>query len=240
MPVPVPGVGLPTPEAKSAYVSRMFGAIARRYDLMNRLMSVGLDGGWRRAAVAALDPQPGSLVLDVGSGTGDFLELLAARGCRPVGADFCVPMMAAGRRRRTGASASAPLVAGDALALPFPDGCFDGLVNGFLLRNVADLDAALAELRRVLRPGAAAVCLEITWPRLPLFRELFALYFGRLVPLVGRLVSGDAEAYSYLPRSVAAFVTAPELAQRMAAAGFREVSFRTLALGTVAVHRGVR
>ncbi len=92
----------------------------------------------------------------------------------------------------------------------------------------------------MLRPGAAAVCLEITWPRLPLFRELFALYFGRLVPLVGRLVSGDAEAYSYLPRSVAAFVTAPELAQRMAAAGFREVSFRTLALGTVAVHRGVR
>lgn len=240
MPVPVPGVGLPAPEAKSAYVSRMFGAIAKRYDLMNRLMSAGLDGGWRRAAVAALDPQPGNLVLDVGTGTGDFLDLLAARGCRPVGADFSVPMLAAGRARRTGARAAAPLTAGDALSLPFPDATFDGLINGFLLRNVADLDRALAELRRVLKPGAVAVCLEITWPRLPVFREAFSFYFGRVVPLVGGAISGDREAYAYLPRSVAAFVSAPELAQRMQTVGFREVTYRPLALGTVAVHRGMR
>lgn len=240
MPVPVPGVVLPPPEAKSAYVSRMFGAIAGRYDLMNRLMSAGHDGGWRRAAVAMLDPRPGDLVLDVGTGTGDFLDLLAARGCRPVGADFSVPMMMAGRRRRSGARAVAPLAAGDALALPFADGTFDGLVNGFLLRNVADLDRALAELRRVLKPGAPAVCLEITWPRLPVFRQAFSFYFGRIVPLLGGAISGERDAYRYLPQSVAAFVSAPELARRMTGVEFREVTYRPLALGTVAVHRGVR
>lgn len=238
MPVPVSGVGLPEPEAKSGYVNRVFGSIAGHYDLMNRLMTAGMDRGWRRAAVEMLAPKAGSLVLDVGAGTGDFLDLLEERGCRPVGADFSLPMLVAGRDRRP--SRQAPLLAADALALPFADEAFDGLVNGFLLRNVADLDAALSELLRVLKPGAVAVCLEITWPRLPLFREAFALYFGRLVPLVGRLISGDREAYSYLPRSVAAFLTPPELAQRMQDAGFQDVSYRTLALGAVAVHRGRR
>jgi len=238
--VPVPGLGLPTPAAKSGYVSRMFGSIAGHYDLMNRLMTAGMDRGWRRAAVRALAPVPGSLILDVGTGTGDFLDLLAERDCRAVGTDFSLPMMLAGRARRAADGRAAPLLAGDALALPFADQSFDGLLNGFLLRNVADLDRALSELRRVLKPGAAAVCLEITWPRAPIFRQAFGLYFGRLVPLVGRAISGDPEAYSYLPRSVAAFVTAPELAERMRTAGFREVTYRTLALGTVAIHRGVR
>jgi len=238
--VPIPGLGLPAPAAKSGYVSRMFGSIAKHYDLMNRVMTAGMDRGWRRAAVKALAPTPGGLVLDVGTGTGDFLDLLSQLGCRAVGADFSLPMMLAGRARRAADGRAAPLLAGDALALPFADGTFDGLVNGFLLRNVADLDQAFSELRRVLRPGAAAVCLEITWPRAPIFRQAFGLYFGRLVPLVGRAISGDPEAYSYLPASVAAFVTASELAERMREAGFREVSYRTLALGTVAIHRGIR
>jgi demethylmenaquinone methyltransferase/2-methoxy-6-polyprenyl-1,4-benzoquinol methylase len=231
---------LPSRQEKPAYVSRMFGGIAGHYDLMNRLMTAGRDGAWRAAAVRWLDPQPGHLVLDVGTGTGDFLPLLAGRGCQAVGADFSLPMMRAGREKLARASAPVSLVAGDAMRLPFPDATFDGLVNGFLLRNVADLDAALAEMRRVLKPGGLAVCLEITWPRLPLFREAFGLYFGRLVPLLGRLISRDPEAYSYLPSSVAAFVSASELAERMQAVGFREVAYRRLALGAVALHRGVR
>lgn len=233
-------MSLPSPSDKAAYVSRMFASIAGRYDLMNRLMTAGRDRAWRAAAVAWLDPRPGQVVLDLGTGTGDFLPLLAGHGCRSVGADFSLPMMQAGRAKLARASAPVSLVAGDATRLPFADATFDGLVNGFLLRNVADLDAALAEMLRVLKPGGRVVCLEITWPRLPLFREGFGLYFGRLVPLVGRLISRDAAAYSYLPSSVAAFLSAPELAGRMRAAGFQEVAWRRLALGAVALHRGQR
>jgi len=240
VPVPLPGVSLPDPDAKSRYVQRMFGSIARHYDLMNRVMTAGADRAWRRRAVEWLAPSPGDLVLDVGCGTGDFLPLLHARGCRAIGADFSLPMMLAGRSRLPSTGQAFPLLAGDAMALPFADCVFDGVVNGFLLRNVARLDQALGELRRVLKPGAAAVCLEITWPRTPVFRDLFGLYFGRLVPLLGRAISGDGGAYSYLPQSVAAFVSAPELAERMWAAGFREVRYRTLALGTVALLRAVR
>jgi len=223
---------------KARNVSRMFASIARRYDLMNRLMTFGRDRVWRRLAVVALACQAGDVVLDVGTGTADFLPLLADCGYRAVGVDFSLAMMLAGRSKLSASNSRTALVAGDALHLPFADNSFAGLINGFLLRNVADLPAALTEMRRVVKPGGRIVCLELTWPTLPLFRQAFALYFRHLVPLIGGLVSGQRDAYTYLPRSVAAFVSVRELAALMKQVGLRDVRYRRLALGTVALHVG--
>jgi len=224
---------------KARYVERLFAGIAEHYDLMNRLMSFGRDGAWRRRALAELACGRGDLVLDVGTGTGDFLPLLAGRGCRAVGADLTPVMMLAGRKKLAPYRGRAYLLAGDTLHLPFADHSFDGIINGFLLRNVADLPAALAEMRRVLRPGGRLVCLEITWPRVPLFRQIFGLYFGRVVPLLGGLISGRREAYAYLPRSVQAFVSARELMSLMTEAGLGEVRYKRLALGAVGLATSV-
>ena len=251
-----------TPDPKATYVSGMFGRIAPRYDLMNWLMTLGMDRGWRRAAVAELGCRSGDRVLDAGSGTLDFLPLLLRAGCAPVGADFALPMMVAGRHKIErlqgewvppavprpeegpdqacvrSPGAMPELAAADAQRLPFADGSFDGVVTGFMLRNVADLAAALREMTRVLRPGGRFVCLELTWPRSPVFRRLFALYFGGIVPMVGWLVSGQRDAYRYLPRSVTAFAPPPALASLMTAVGLREVRYRLLGFGAVALHVG--
>ncbi len=233
-------LSLPTGAEKLRYVRRMFTGIAGRYDFMNRVMTLGMDRAWRRAAVAELGCSPGDLVLDVGTGTGDFLCLLAGLGCRAVGLDLTADMMRAGQGKLTRLSTRPSFVQGDAVRLPFPDDCFEGLVNGFLLRNVADLPGALAEMARVVRPGGRVACLEITWPSVPIFREVFGVYFGRMVPVMGRLLTGDGDAYSYLPRSVAAFVSPVELAALMAEAGLRQVRYRPMALGAVALHVGVK
>lgn len=222
------------------YITRMFAAISHRYDLMNRLMTGWQDQRWRRLAVQELGAPTGSLVLDVGTGTGDFLPLLVAAGYRAVGADFTYAMMAQGRKKLANPVKHTAFVAGDALALPFPDETFDGLVNGFLLRNLADLPRGLAEMRRVVKPGARVVCLEITNPTLPVFRQLFDLYFGRLVPLLGGLISGRPDAYTYLPESVRRFVSPDQLKALMEAAGLRHVRYRRLALGTVTIHVGTK
>ncbi|MHB0876144.1 MAG: class I SAM-dependent methyltransferase [Anaerolineae bacterium] len=262
------------PEGKATYVSGMFGRIARRYDAMNWLMTLGRDRGWRRASVAALDCRPGSLVLDAGTGTLDFLPLLAKQDCRSVGVDFSLPMMIAGRHKverlrggrawqamplpadtgpATDAAAGRPepapvgarawqamplLAAADAQQLPFADASFDGVVTGFMLRNVDNLTAALREMTRVLRPGGRFVCLELTWPRSPVFRRLFSLYFGRVVPLLGGLISGQRDAYDYLPRSVATFAPPAALASLMSVVGLHDVHYRLLAMGSVALHVG--
>jgi len=129
---------------------------------------------------------------------------------------------------------------GDALRLPFPDGSFDAVVNGFMLRNVTDVEAALAEMARVVRPGGRVVCLEMTWPRASLSQPLFRLYFGGLVPLLGRLLTGHAEAYRYLPRSVETFLSPEELAATMERGGLSRVRYRLLMMGTVTLHVGER
>lgn len=230
---------VPTDE-KAKYVNRMFAAISHRYDLMNWLMTFGQDQAWRRVAVAEVAPPPDGVILDVGTGTGDFLPLLAsaAPGVRAFGVDFTYAMMAQGLEKLNGYGARTVFVAGDALCLPFPDDTFDELVNGFLLRNVADLQQALAEMRRVVKPGGRVVCLEITNPTLPVFRDLFQLYFHRVVPLIGGIISGRPDAYTYLPQSVARFVSPDELAQLMEDVGLGHVRYRLLALGTVAIHVG--
>jgi demethylmenaquinone methyltransferase/2-methoxy-6-polyprenyl-1,4-benzoquinol methylase len=253
---------LPSPERKAFYVQDMFGRIAHRYDLMNRLMTLGRDRAWRRYTVSQLglvkgqpvpagqSPAP-SLVLDVATGTGDlaFEALRQYPGAWVYGLDFVPQMLDLARQKAVALGQDMPqrsehrslhLLAGDALRLPFVDGTFDGVVTGFAMRNVTDIPAAFAEMARVTRPGGRVACLEIAKPSTPLFRQLFALYFYRLVPLLGGLITGQRSAYTYLPHSLTAFLTPDEIVKVMCQTGWRDVRYKRLMLGTVAVHVGVR
>jgi len=227
----------------------MFARIAPRYDLMNALMTAGRHQAWRRKAARLAAPASGGLVLDLATGTGDFaLAFLGETRIRGVvGVDFVEGMLRLGREklrgRETRGSRDARrvhLVAGDALVLPFRDATFVGVASAFLLRNLADLPAGLAEMRRVTVPGGAVVALEITQPTLPGWRAAFRLYFHHVVPQVGALVAGDRAAYAYLPDSVDRFVTPPELARLMGEAGLVDVRIVRMGLGTVTIHVGRR
>ena len=222
----------------------MFGRIARRYDLMNTLMTAGLDRGWRRAAVRAASPPRGGLALDVGTGTARLAALLARAmpAGRVVGVDLSTAMLRAGQaylwQRDEGGTVA--LVVGDVLALPFPDARFDCLTSAFAARNLADLEAGFREQVRVVKPGTPVVCLELSWPRSSLMRAFFGVYFGRIVPLLGGLIAGDRAAYSYLPASVRVFPAPEALADVMRRAGLLDVRWRRLGFGTVALHVGRR
>jgi demethylmenaquinone methyltransferase/2-methoxy-6-polyprenyl-1,4-benzoquinol methylase len=223
-------------------VRTMFTRIAGRYDLMNSLMTGGRHHAWRRIAAAAVAAAPAGLALDLATGTGDLA--LAVRAAAPgrvvVGADFSEAMLRLARAKlRARAAGDVPLLAADALALPFADKTFACVTSAFLLRNLADLAAGLEEMRRVTEPGGLVAALEITRPGLPGWDTAFGLYFNRLVPLIGAAVAGDRAAYTYLPRSVERFVTPAELALLMQRAGLREVRYRRLGLGTIALHVGV-
>lgn len=255
---------LPAPEGKAHYVKHMFSRIAHRYDLMNRLMTFGRDQAWRQYTVAMAvgdssnsgsvgchgDSVPGSgsgradepWVLDVATGTGDLaLEVLRQwPAAKVTGLDFTPEMLVAARQKVDGVDAEIDLMAGDALHLPYLDGSYDAVVTGFALRNVTDIPAAFAEMARVTRPGGRVACLEIAKPRTPLFRQLFGLYFYRLVPIVGGLISGQRSAYTYLPHSLTGFLTPDEIAEVMRETGWQGVGYKRLMLGTVAVHVGVR
>jgi demethylmenaquinone methyltransferase/2-methoxy-6-polyprenyl-1,4-benzoquinol methylase len=221
-------------------VRAMFGRIAGRYDLMNRLMTLGRDRAWRRATVQAVAPTPGSRALDLGCGTGDLTLELARHGPRlTVGLDPVPGMLAAAEAKLAG-EAGVALVEGDGLRLPFADATFEVVASGFVMRNVADLPAALREQRRVLRPGGRVAILELTPLTFPVAAQLFRLYFHRIVPLVGGLIAGDRGAYSYLPASVDRFPDARRLAAMLVEAGFERVRYRRFMLGTVALHVGER
>ena len=237
---------LPQPEGKAVYVQQMFGAIARRYDSTNRLMTLGRDQSWRRYTVAQALGEPGPLrVLDVATGTGDLgLEALRQQPeALVIGVDF-VPDMLHLAQHKAGTAAPGPaplhLTAGDALNLPFSDGAFDAIVTGFALRNVTDIPAVFAEMARVTRPGGRVACLEIAKPQTPFFRQLFGLYFYRLVPIIGGWLTGQPAAYSYLPNSLTGFLTPDEIAEVMRHSGWHQVSYKRLMLGVVAVHVGRR
>ena len=212
-------------------VRTMFDRIAPVYDLMNRVMTLGLDRRWRRAAVLeAVDP--GDRVLDVCCGTGD-LALEARRvGAQVVGVDFSKAMLARARRREP----AIEWIRADALALPLADSSFDAATIGFGLRNLDDLDRGLRELPRVLKAGGSLAVLEIPRPRAPL-RWFYALWFDRAVPLLGKLLPGGA-AYTYLPASVRRFPGPEELAELLRSAGFENVRYRLFAGGIVALHVG--
>jgi demethylmenaquinone methyltransferase/2-methoxy-6-polyprenyl-1,4-benzoquinol methylase len=222
----------------------MFGRIAPRYDLLNTLMTFGMDADWRARAVAAAAPPPDGRALDVGTGTGALALALARAMPRGhvVGVDFTGPMIARAPARAgaAGLAEQARFAQADALRLPFPDTNFDCVTSAFVVRNVADLAQAFREQARVLRPGGRAVCLELTRPRLPLFRQVFAWYFHGWVPRLGALVAGDAAAYTYLPESVDHFPDPATLAEIIRQAGFARVRYEVLGLGTVSLHVGER
>jgi demethylmenaquinone methyltransferase / 2-methoxy-6-polyprenyl-1,4-benzoquinol methylase len=210
----------------------MFDRIAPVYDTMNRVMTGGLDVRWRRRAARAV-VRPGDRVLDAACGTGDLAIADAEAGAREVvGLDFSPRMLERARRKST----EIEWVQGDLLALPFPDGSFDAATVGFGVRNVADLERGLRELRRVLRPGGRLGVLEITRPRGPV-RPFFTLWFDRIVPLLGRALPGGA-AYTYLPASVRRFPGAEELAALLSRCGFADVRFDLLGGSIVALHTG--
>jgi demethylmenaquinone methyltransferase / 2-methoxy-6-polyprenyl-1,4-benzoquinol methylase len=226
---------------KRAYVQEIFAAIAPTYDRLNRIISLRFDQRWRRHAVGRLNWErvPEGIYLDLCAGTLDFGATLARRpGFRGkvIGADFVPAMLRLGRRK---AGRLEP-VAADALELPFGDEAFDGAVLGWGLRNLVDLDAGLAEAARVLRPGARLVILEMALPRRRGLRLIYQFYFRRVLPWIGRLISRHATAYSWLPASTQTFPEPPELARRMAAQGFTEVSYDLFMGGVCAMHVGTR
>jgi demethylmenaquinone methyltransferase/2-methoxy-6-polyprenyl-1,4-benzoquinol methylase len=228
---------------KRAYVRRIFSEIAPRYDLLNHVLSFNVDRLWRRVAIRVLawDHAPEGIYVDVCAGTMDVGAELATRaGFRGlvVGADFAEAMLRAGAGKAP-RSLLAPIVA-DALALPMADGSAAGAIVAFGVRNLVDLDAGLREARRVLRPGARLVILEFSTPRSPLVRAAYHFYFRRVLPYVGRVVSGHRSAYRYLPESVAQFPDGAQLARRMGDAGFRNVQWRALTFGVAALHWGER
>jgi demethylmenaquinone methyltransferase/2-methoxy-6-polyprenyl-1,4-benzoquinol methylase len=222
---------------KASYVRDVFGRIAPRYDLMNRLMTGAQDVRWRRMVIRKAQTPPGGRLLDLGAGTGDLArEALRQRpDCRPVAADFTLQMIIAGKRRT---SHALDWSAADALRLPFADDEFDSLVSGFLLRNVADLSRALGEQLRVLKPGGWMVCLDTTRPQPNLLSPLIRFHMRCVIPALGTLISGQRDAYTYLPVSSENFLRAEELLAYMAAAGFREVGFKRLMFGVAALHWG--
>jgi len=224
-----------TGQERASYVQDMFTRIAGRYDLMNRLMTGGQDIRWRRQVIQLARLRPGAILLDLGTGTGDLAREALAQSpqAKVIAADFTLEMMRVGQERGPLDFSSA-----DALRLPFPDSSFDAVVSGFLMRNVIDLQKALQEQIRVLKKGGRIVILDTTRPRKNLLSPFIWLHMHVIIPLLGRLLTGSSDAYRYLPETTEGFVTAENLASRMAAVGFKKIDFQRFMFGTIAIHWG--
>jgi demethylmenaquinone methyltransferase/2-methoxy-6-polyprenyl-1,4-benzoquinol methylase len=234
-----------SPTEKKRYVNTMFARIARRYDLMNRMMTGGQDRRWRKLLIKQTQLPPHGRLLDIATGTGDIaFEALKQHPHldHVVGADFTLPMMQVGQQRwqRQALPNRLSWSAADTLRLPFPSNTFDAVVSGFLLRNVTSVPLALAEQRRVCKVGGRVLVLDVPRPADNLFGQLFRLYFHHVVPFVGGLISGQRDAYAYLPASAEAFLRPDELKIEMEKIGLREVSYTMLMFNTVALHVGVK
>ncbi len=228
-------------DQKGVYVRQIFSEIAPRYDLLNHLLSFNIDRRWRARALQELgwESSPGGVFLDLCAGTLDVaLALTRRRAFRGtvVAADFALPMLRAGSHKSVGQPVHA--VAGDALMLPLADDSISGAIVAFGARNLSDLDAGLREVFRVLHSGARFVILEFSTPRSAVVRLFYLMYFTRILPVVGRIISGHRTAYRYLPASVARFPVENELSARMRAAGFDAVKWRSLSMGIAAIHVG--
>lgn len=215
-------------------VAAMFDGVARRYDLTNTVLSFGQDRRWRVATRRALDPKPGERVLDLAAGSGVSTVEFARTGAWCVAADFSLGMLSVGRKR------GVPLVAADALRLPFRDGAFDAVTILFGLRNLADPGQGLREMLRVVRPGGRLVVCEFSTPTWQPFRSVYLNYLMRALPSIARAVSSNPDAYVYLAESIRAWPDQAGLAERMAAAGWVDVAWRNLTGGVVALHRARR
>jgi demethylmenaquinone methyltransferase/2-methoxy-6-polyprenyl-1,4-benzoquinol methylase len=230
---------LPAYNERARAVRGMFSTIAPNYDLMNRLMTGGLDLLWRREVIRRAGLLAGSRLLDLGTGTGDLAReaLRHQPACQVTAGDFTLNMMLVGKQRYAPAHA---WTGADALNLPFPDASFDALVSGFLMRNVVDLDRALAEQRRVLKPGGRFVCLDTTKPGKTLLTPLIRFHMRRVIPFLGSLLARNQAAYTYLPETSEQFLSAEELLARVSAAGFSQAGFHRVNFGTVAIHWGIK
>ncbi len=225
-------------------VRDMFAGIAGRYDLLNHLLSGNIDKKWRKTVAKEFRQiliRSESRVLDVACGTGDLSFTLFEKGCaRIVGIDFCRPMLEVANSKCVKLGFPVPFVEGDALQLPFADRSFEGATIAFGLRNLTSIEAGFEELLRVLKPGGSLAVLEFSKPRIPILRSLFKLYFTKILPAVGGIISGSRNAYQYLPDSVSRFPNQEELKAVMAAAGFEQVTFQNLSGGIAALHLGRR
>lgn len=225
---------------KSEQVRDMFDNIAPAYDFMNRAMTFGIDRRWRRIAVDMVARNPHDSILDIATGTGDLAMLLARRtqARRITGLDLSQGMIDIGRRKieRAGLSGRIELICGDSLAMPFADAQFDAITVAYGVRNFADLLAGYREMARVLRPGGTLTVIELCTPTARLVRPLYRLYTRRIIPLMGRLVSKDVRAYSYLPESIAAVPQRAGMTALMEQAGFTDAAWRTLTFGTCAIY----
>jgi demethylmenaquinone methyltransferase / 2-methoxy-6-polyprenyl-1,4-benzoquinol methylase len=231
-------------DKKPTDVSAMFDTVADRYDLLNDALSLGMDRRWRKAVARTVEAGPGQLVLDLAAGTGTSSRAFTAAGARCVACDFSLGMLRVGARRpadaATAATAGLRFVAGDALALPFADGTFDAVTISFGLRNVADTGQALGELLRVTRPGGKLVVCEFSHLPARRLNDLYEQYLVRVLPLVARRLSGNAEAYDYLSESIRDWPDQRRLADLIEAAGWSGVTWQNLNLGVVAVHQARR
>jgi demethylmenaquinone methyltransferase/2-methoxy-6-polyprenyl-1,4-benzoquinol methylase len=227
-------------DTKGAYVRDMFAQIAPRYDAANRVISAGMDEGWRKRAISILAPPPHGHVLDLCCGTGDlvFHLLRTDPTLRVTGVDFCAPMLETARARAQKTHADASFIEADVMALPFEEHRFDGATMGFSMRNVVDIDATLREIRRVLRPGSRFVNLDMSKAPNRLWKACFDFYFYNIVPLIGGLVGGSRAAYTYLPQSLTHHPNAEGLRDRFTAAGFSDAGFVRLMGGAIAIHFG--
>jgi len=228
---------------RAHYVQDMFSRIAFRYDLMNRLMTAGQDVSWRREVIQRARLPFGGHLLDLGAGTGDLAReaLHQHPDCHPIAADFTLEMMRVGRTRLASGGQDHHHLdwsAADALRLPFPDETFDAVVSGFLLRNVSDVRLCLQEQHRMLKRGGTVVALDTTRPPQNVLTPFIQFHLHRIIPMLGQILTGESEAYTYLPDSTENFLGAELLAARMVSAGFHRVGFRRLMFGTIAIHWG--
>ena len=231
---------LPSTAEKPAFVNQMFARIAPTYDLMNRLMTFGMDQSWRRELLTLANLPPHGTLLDIGTGTGDIAQEARIRypGVKAFGADFTYEMMAVGKQ--SPARSTLPFTQADTFYLPYPDNCFDAVVSGFMIRNVVDRQAAFREQARVTKPGGRVICLETTPPSNATLGPLVQFYVFNILPILGTLISGDGDAYRYLPQSTVEFPAPTALRDLMEQAGLINVFYREKNFGTVAIHVGTK
>ncbi len=224
-----------TGNERATYVQKMFTRIARRYDLMNRLMTGGQDIRWRKQVIKLAQINNSASLLDLGTGTGDLAReaVLQFPQAKVTAADFTLEMMRVGRK-----NGALNFSTADALKLPFDDSSFDAVISGFLMRNVINLDKALEEQYRVLKNGGRIVILDTTRPKKNILSPFIWIHLHIIIPTLGGLLTGVSEAYRYLPETTEGFVTAEDMAERMSKAGFKDVKFQRLMFGTIAIHWG--